>query len=224
MATIRVCAIEGCDKPVFCRKWCGAHYARWRRHGDPLSGGPEQTPGAAMSWIAEHLAHDGSACLTWPFSRAWTGYPNVIRFQGKNVPAHRVVCRMAHGPPPTEDHHAAHSCGRGKEACVSPSHLRWATAVENTADKWRHGTMPVGRSTLTHEIVLEIYAKRGKARQFEVAQEMGVSKSVVRGIWTGVNWRWLTGAPDDCAKKRRANIRVSRRGHRASDAWDDASA
>lgn len=29
------CTIEGCDKPMFGRTWCGMHYATWRRYGDP---------------------------------------------------------------------------------------------------------------------------------------------------------------------------------------------
>ena len=30
------CAVEGCEGPVRSRGWCGAHYTRWRKHGDPL--------------------------------------------------------------------------------------------------------------------------------------------------------------------------------------------
>src|SRR5690625_3504708 len=45
MKPTRKCSIEGCDRPTRSSGWCGAHYARYRRHGDPLSGGPtRQTP------------------------------------------------------------------------------------------------------------------------------------------------------------------------------------
>ena len=33
--TPSTCSMDGCDRPVFCRGWCSAHYSRWRRHGDP---------------------------------------------------------------------------------------------------------------------------------------------------------------------------------------------
>jgi hypothetical protein len=54
--------------------------------------------------------------------------------------ATRVMCKLAHGPAPTPKHHAAHSCGKGHEACINPKHLRWATPRENAADAKLHGT------------------------------------------------------------------------------------
>lgn len=38
------CSIEGCDRAVRTGGWCGRHYARWLRHGDPLGGGVPRTP------------------------------------------------------------------------------------------------------------------------------------------------------------------------------------
>jgi transposase-like protein len=29
------CVIDGCTNAYFARDWCGKHYARWKRHGDP---------------------------------------------------------------------------------------------------------------------------------------------------------------------------------------------
>jgi len=30
------CTVEGCEKPMFGRTWCGMHYATWRKYGDPV--------------------------------------------------------------------------------------------------------------------------------------------------------------------------------------------
>ena len=32
-----MCSVAGCEKPVRARGWCVAHWARWRRYGDPLT-------------------------------------------------------------------------------------------------------------------------------------------------------------------------------------------
>lgn len=32
----RTCSIGGCEGPVIARGWCGKHWWRWRKHGDPL--------------------------------------------------------------------------------------------------------------------------------------------------------------------------------------------
>lgn len=39
-----------CDRPVFARGWCTAHYSRWHRHGDPL-GGEHRVPAGICSVI-----------------------------------------------------------------------------------------------------------------------------------------------------------------------------
>jgi HNH endonuclease len=32
---VSMCSVAGCDEPASARGWCGAHYQRWRRFGDP---------------------------------------------------------------------------------------------------------------------------------------------------------------------------------------------
>jgi len=36
--TDRRCSIDGCSRPHLARGWCGRHYYRWSRNGDPLKG------------------------------------------------------------------------------------------------------------------------------------------------------------------------------------------
>lgn len=42
MAELSICTIDGCNKPARKRGWCGAHYIRWQRHGDPTGGAPQR--------------------------------------------------------------------------------------------------------------------------------------------------------------------------------------
>lgn len=35
-----ICSVKTCDKPAHSNGMCSAHHHRWKRHGDPLAGGP----------------------------------------------------------------------------------------------------------------------------------------------------------------------------------------
>lgn len=62
------CAIPPCDRKAEKRGWCGPHYKRWLRHGNPLAGGaPRQRgrvckvescnrPTAGRGWCVKHYA------------------------------------------------------------------------------------------------------------------------------------------------------------------------
>lgn len=134
---MKKCAIEDCGNPVKGRGWCKMHYARWRRHGDPLftltaaDGEPERFLRETV------LAHNGAGCLIWPYTRDGYGYGR-IWWGGKMESVHRIVCERADGPPCGRE--VAHECGNGHLGCVSPLHVRWKTHAENMADKARHGT------------------------------------------------------------------------------------
>lgn len=69
MSVNRTCSVEGCDSPVSARGWCGKHYSRWKRTGDPeqltsrLKGDPN-APAVSSRFIRGELVHftnDGRA-------------------------------------------------------------------------------------------------------------------------------------------------------------------
>lgn len=105
---------------------------------------------------------------------------------------------MAHGEPPSPEHEAAHSCGKGHLGCIHPHHVRWATPKENSADMVLHGTSVRGErnaaAILTKDQVREIFALKGKVRQIEIAHYFEVSQATVADIHRGGAWGWLTGA------------------------------
>lgn len=170
------------------------HYRRWQRHGDPLGGRIHD--GEPRRFIHEVvLAHEGDECILWPFGRHPSGYGQVY-FDGRMGQTHRVVCKLAHGEPPTPRHYAAHSCGKGHEGCVSPRHLSWKTPVENAADKLMHGTHNRGErhynAKLTEADVRQIIALKGTASERLIAERFSVAPQTVHSIYIGQSWSWVS--------------------------------
>lgn len=187
------CSVEGCIKPARCRFLCKTHYERWRRFGHPTIGGKTPT-GAAQDFLARAVSHnDTENCLMWPFCRSGNGYGQVQQNGRKRI-ASRVICELAHGPPPTPFHHAAHSCGNGHLGCVNPHHLEWKTPSENIGvDRERHGRTARGERSgtakLTQRQVDQIRSLLGKKPQRVIGQMFGVSESAICHIHAGRCWR-----------------------------------
>lgn len=165
---------------------------QWR-YGDPLveKGTVKGEPETFLQDVV--LQYNGVDCLIWPYSRSLYGYGQ-IWLDGRLQTVSRVACKHLHGPPPTSEHHAAHTCGRGHQGCVNPNHLRWATCKENLADRKAHGTMNYGErngaSKLTEADVRTIRKAQGFHR--EIAAKFGVSRETIGEIKRGVTWKNLT--------------------------------
>lgn len=191
----RVCSVVGCSRPVSAAGMCSMHYQRQWSYGDPLAG---RTPnGAHKEWVLNHVDWRGEACLLWPFARNAAGYAfsevaRNIGTQTKSTLVHRVMCELRHGKPPTLDHQAAHSCGKGADGCVNPNHLRWATRVENEADKVVHGThRRPDRQVITDQQAKEILTSTES--NTILATRYGVSKRYVNQIRAGIKRAAMLG-------------------------------
>lgn len=184
------CKVDGCGGEARIKGWCPTHYWRWRHHGDPLGG--RAARGEKEKWLEAHVNYDGDDCLIFPFGTGRYGHVNI---DGEKMHAHRAMCILAHGEPPSPDHEAAHSCGRGHDACVHPKHLRWDTPAGNQADRLIHGTDSRGEkcatAILTEDQARFIKANRGKIGQKDLAARFGVSQATVSAIHSGRNWGWL---------------------------------
>lgn len=152
--------------------------------------------GAPKRFLEEAIRYEADECLLWPFGKAG-GY-GYIRHEGRIVGIHTLVCEAAHGKPPANTE-AAHKCG--VRNCVAPKHLRWATCVENNADKVSHGTFSLGENTsnakLTEAAIIEIRSLSGKLSHDKIGLKFGVSGSTVSRILSGQIWSHV--------KKSRAN-------------------
>lgn len=148
-----------------------------------------------LAWLREHINHVGEGCLIWPFGRDDKGYGILSVGKGKVRKAHRVMCAIVHGDPPTPEHHAAHSCGNGHLGCIHPRHLSWKTPEENQQDTILHGRVRqkgTPRQKLTEEQVAQIRALRGEKNRAEVAAMFGVRTETIDRIWAG---KARTGLP-----------------------------
>jgi hypothetical protein len=143
--------------------------------------------GRGVRWIREHLDHQGDSCLPWPFALDDKGYGQV-GYNGKVYKASRLMCIFKHGDPPSDAHHAAHSCGNGHLACTSPNHVFWRTPLENRLESNGHGTGkgPVPRR-LTIDKVAEI---RASSKSYaEMAADYGVHADTIGKIFRGETWK-----------------------------------
>lgn len=192
------CSVAACNGNAHrsksgARGLCTKHYARLLRHGDVLAK-INAANGEAQDFYKNVVMHyEANDCLIWPYWRT-RGYA-MMRRAGKNRFVSRFICEDVYGDPPTPQHEAAHSCGKGNLGCVSPKHITWKTPVENQADRIVHGTHGQGernaRAKLTEAQVRQILALNGIETRTSIAQRFGVSSATVGMIHKGKRWPHL---------------------------------
>lgn len=172
-------------------RFCGKHYRRFLRYGDPLAG-QRSFRGAAKAHFDALIAaqDDADLCvIDWPYSTASGGYP-VWQEEGKKVLGHQRACEVAHGPRP-EGHVVRHLCGQ--PLCLRLTHLSWGTEKQNQADRVAHETDNRGErnpsAKLTMDQVEEVRQRcREGERQVDLAGAYGVSQSTISAIANGKRW------------------------------------
>ena len=69
-ATVKLCAVEGCERPRHAGGLCGSHYHRFVRHGDPLGGRQPDKQCAVPGWDRPHRS---SGLCQFHYTRQRTG-------------------------------------------------------------------------------------------------------------------------------------------------------
>lgn len=137
------CKIDGCERKSKSKGWCGKHYGRWYRHGDPL-----ETRHFHEETLAERLASrsvwDGD-CLVWTRYINASGYGE-IGWNNKVWLVHRASYIAAHGSIP-EGMFIDHICHNRK--CLNIKHLRLATNKQNTENRAPRSTKEAGYRGVT---------------------------------------------------------------------------
>lgn len=195
MGTQRICSVDGCGNPHKARGWCKAHHARWKRHGDPQGKGYFTPRGEPLAFLHKSLeTATPDECILWPYTKVGLGYGRV-HVEGAMQLAHRVVCEIAHGAPPSSAHHAAHLCG--SHGCINKHHLRWLTKSQNEADKVAHGLSNRGERAPTAKLnrdqvrAIRMAYDAGQESTADIGTQFGVSQNTVSQIGLRNKWKWL---------------------------------
>lgn len=120
------CQIEDCDTTSTTKGYCGRHYKRLVRYGDPLYVKRSPRYATAEDAFVARAKRVGE-CLIWTGSKSGKGY-GAISDNGQTYLAHRWAYERARGPIPKEMH-VDHICHN--PACVEVSHLRLASRFDN---------------------------------------------------------------------------------------------
>jgi transcriptional regulator with XRE-family HTH domain len=145
--------------------------------------------GKGYKWMLSHKDYPHEDwCLVWPFGRDKHGR-GLMGHNGESYWAHRFMCQLVKGDPPTPKHTAAHSCGNGHGGCINPHHLDWKTQAENLEDCRAHGTLVRQHGGNVRKVMPEeiraIRAARGFQTQAVLAARYGVSEGTISDIWHG---------------------------------------
>lgn len=93
--------------------------------------------GLGLAWLQHFSRYSGDNCLLFPFRTNHVPRGSVT-YNYKRMPAHRAMCFLVHRMPPEGKTSALHKCGNGHLGCVTPNHLYWGDASDNTRDMWLH--------------------------------------------------------------------------------------
>lgn len=186
------CSVVGCTKSHIARGLCVAHYAKWRKYGDPLASRQQQIHGVSLEERFRQYVRKSRGCWAWIGTLDANGYGR-LNVKGIPVLAHRIAWTLKFGHPGNLS--VLHKCDN--PACVRPDHLFLGDQADNMADmhskgRGRQGVLrgeSHGRAKLTEQQVREIRTSPESSR--EAAKRFGVSSTVikdlrVRKIWAHV--------------------------------------
>lgn len=132
------CSIDGCDRTkLMARGWCGPHYKRWYRHGDPLADINRRCPDGAtaderlryVGWTVVQRRDGLGPCWEWNGLTDRRGYGRL--WDGERVAAaHRLAYTWV--TPLADNELACHRCDN--PLCIAPAHIFPGDDAVNAGD------------------------------------------------------------------------------------------
>lgn len=139
-------------------------------------------------WSVVQKAGDDE-CWLWQNCPTANGYGKMSIDDTEHY-AHRLAYAIANDDP--GDHLVLHDCGN--KLCVNPAHLKTGDRGDNQRDaerlgEWNSRGEADSQAKLTHDEAAEVRRRaRGDETNAEIANEFGVSPSLVSRIKNGRRW------------------------------------
>lgn len=189
------CTLDGCSGAHKGHGYCGKHYQRWKKFGDPLHT-EVKNPGVRGGTVLERIESIGwdvtaDDCWEWRGHRAEDGYGIVRGPDGRKGQAHRLYYEALNGQIPRRIF-VCHHCDN--PPCMNPKHHFLGTALDNNQDRARKRRSSRGEGHYAHKLtwerVREIRSRYslGQVSQQALADEFGVSQPVISGIVRHKGW------------------------------------
>lgn len=179
------CLIDGCFTNGKIRKgFCGKHYTRNLRYGDPL----RERPTLADRFHSKYDIIPETGCWIWNGALCSKGY-GAIQLGVKNTgKAHRVSWELHFGEI-SKGLFVCHKCDT--PACVNPSHLFLGDQFENSKDMvFKNRSLKRTRNPnckLTEADVSNILSSKETA--IVIAEKLKVNPATIRRIRRNENWK-----------------------------------
>lgn len=191
MSDSSMCSIEGCVRPKRGRGWCGTHYARWARNGDPLAFHAKTTR-TPRERFESYVDRTSKEC------HEWIGYTNNMgygefKYKGKGWIAPRWEWVSTYGPLPRTTF-IRHRCDN--PLCVRLDHLTIGTPKQNSQDMVERGRSSFGArngsAKLTEAEAMDALSRARKGETYaSIARTYGVTPENISMLANGKTWKHL---------------------------------